>query len=122
MAPSPASRKIAIAGAGIGGLSAALALLKRGVDVDVYEQAQELREVGAGFLVTPNAFKAIRSLGISDAVMQSACVASGRELRLWNTGQAWQMIGPDAAALQRYGAPFVTLYRPDLLNALVDAV
>ena len=48
------SQKIIIAGGGIGGMSAALALLKKGFDVEVYEQAAELKEVGAGIQISPN--------------------------------------------------------------------
>ena len=54
--------KIAIIGGGIGGSAAALSLLKAGFDVQVYEQAPELREVGAGIVLTPNAVRVLRWL------------------------------------------------------------
>ena len=52
-------KKILIAGAGLGGLAAALSLLKRGIDVEVFEQSKELREVGAGLHISPNAFRVL---------------------------------------------------------------
>jgi salicylate hydroxylase len=55
---------ILIAGAGIGGLTAALALLRRGIDVDVYEQAAELREVGAGLQLSANGTRVFHALGV----------------------------------------------------------
>ena len=58
--------QIVVAGAGIGGLSAALALAKRGFDVQVYERTPEIREVGAGLQLGPNAFGAFDELGIED--------------------------------------------------------
>lgn len=116
------SKRVLIAGGGIGGMTAALALLRRGFDVEVYEQAGELREVGAGFHVTPNAFRVLHSIGIGDAVAANACIAAGREIRLWSTGEVWSLFQLGADAVEKYGFPYLTVYRPDLLAALVDAV
>jgi 2-polyprenyl-6-methoxyphenol hydroxylase-like FAD-dependent oxidoreductase len=68
-------KKGIIIGAGIGGLSAALALLKKGIDVRIYEQASEMNEVGAGIWIAPNGLKVLEELGISDEV-----IASGKAL------------------------------------------
>lgn len=114
--------RVLIAGAGIGGLSAALALLRRGIDVDIYEQATELREVGAGVQISPNGSRALYALGVGDAVRSLSCEPAGKEVRLWNTGQTWKLFDLGADAIERYGFPYFTVYRADLHQALVEAV
>jgi len=116
------SKKILIAGAGLGGLAAALALLKHGIDVDVYEQAKELREVGAGLHISPNAFRVLDELGIGQEVQEKSCIAAGREVRMWSTGETWPVFDLGMKSVERYGFPYLTVYRPDLLEALVNAV
>jgi len=113
---------VLIAGGGIGGLTAALALLRRGFDVDVFEQAPELREVGAGVQVSANGSRALYSLGVGETLAASSCEASGKEIRLWSTGQTWTLFDLGAESVARYGYPYFTVYRPDLLAALVDGV
>ena len=113
---------VLIAGAGIGGLTAALALLRRGYRVDVYEQATELKEVGAGVQVSANGTRALFDLGVGEALRALACEPREKEIRLWNTGQAWKLFDVGPTSVARWGYPYFTLYRPDLLNALVDAV
>ena len=56
-------RKVVVVGAGIGGLTAALALLERGIDVEVYEQSNELKEVGAGIQISSNGTRVLFALG-----------------------------------------------------------
>ena len=112
---------VLIAGAGIGGLTAALALLKRGFDVDVYEQAHELKEVGAGVSISANGNRALHALGVLDELKPLACDAAGKEIRLWNTGQTWDL-GAGAVSVERYGFPYLMVYRPDLLGVLANAV
>ena len=113
---------VLIAGGGIGGLTAALALLRRGFDVDVFEQAKELREVGAGVQVSPNGSRVLHALGVGEALAASSCEASGKEIRLWSTGQTWKLFDLGAESVARYGFPYFTVYRPDLLAALLDGV
>ena len=114
-------RRILIAGGGIGGLTLALALLRRGFDVALYEQAPELKEVGAGLQISTNGMLVLAALGIGDRVMALAARPLRRNVRLWNTGQTWTSdLGPSTVA--RYGHPHVTMYRPDLLGVLADAV
>ena len=117
-----ASKKILIAGAGIGGLTAALACLKRGFDVEVYEQATELKEVGAGLQLSANGNRALYELGLGGALLRLSCEATGKEIRLWNTGETWKLFDLGAASVARYGYPYFTVYRPDLLGVLTDAV
>ncbi len=113
---------ILIAGGGIGGLTAALALLDKGFDVDVYEQATELREVGAGLQLSANGTRVCHALGVGEALKALSCEATGKEVRLWNTGETWKLFDLGAESIARYGFPYFTVYRPDLLEVLGDAV
>jgi len=122
MAIEKRNPRVLIAGGGIGGLAAALALLKRGFDVDVYEQASELREVGAGVQLSANAIRVFHELGVHEALRALACEASGKEVRLWNSGQTWKLFDLGAVSVERYGFPYYTAYRPDLLAVLADGV
>ena len=113
---------VLIVGAGIGGLTAALALLKKGFDVDVYEQASELKEVGAGLQISANGTRVLYALGVGDEVKRLSVEPDGKEVRLWNTGQAWKLFDLGAQSIERFGFPYFMVYRPDLHRVLVDAV
>ena len=113
---------ILIAGGGIGGMCAAAALLKRGYDVDIYEQAGELREIGAGIQISPNGNRALDSVGAFKALMQLSCKSERKEIRLWNSGKTWKLFDLGPVAIERYGYPYMTVYRPDLLKVLTDVV
>ena len=114
--------KILIVGAGLGGLTAALALVRRGFTVEVYEQAQQLREVGAGLQLSANGSRVLAELGLSVPLAAVAVETAGKEVRLWNSGQTWKLFDLGAESISRYGYPYYTLYRPDLLNLLADAL
>jgi salicylate hydroxylase len=114
--------KILIAGAGIGGLTAALALLRKGFDVEVVEQAPKLGEVGAGVQVAANASRVLTALGLGDALERIGYQPTERETRLWNTGKTWTQIALGATAIERYGFPHYTVHRADLQAILIDAV
>lgn len=114
--------RVAIAGAGIGGLTAALALLRQGIEVDVYEQAAELKEVGAGLQLSANGSRVFYELGVAEELQALSCQAEGKEIRLWNSGETWKLFDLGAESIARYGFPYFTVYRPDLLNLLADAV
>ena len=79
--------RIVVAGAGIGGLTAALALLRAGFNVELHEQARALREVGAGVQLSANATRALAHLGVLDALRETACEAQGKEIWLWSTAR-----------------------------------
>ena len=113
---------ILISGAGIGGLTAALALLRRGFDVDVYEQAAELKEVGAGVQISANGTRGLYALGVGEALKTLAVEAEGKEIRLWSTGQTWKLFDLGVESIRLYGFPYFTVYRPDLHSVLADAV
>ncbi len=114
--------KVLIAGGGIGGLTAALALQQQGITVEVLEQAPALREVGAGVQLSPNATRTLYCLGLSQALSAVACVASGKRIRMWNTGQSWALFDLGTEAIARYGYPYVTVHRGDLQTLLANAV
>jgi salicylate hydroxylase len=114
--------KIAIAGAGIGGLVAALALLRRGFDVTVYEQAPELKELGAGLQISANGTRVLIDLGLRDRIEPIACVPEGKEVRLFSTGQTWKLFDLGETSESSYGAPYWMVHRGDLHNVLIDAV
>lgn len=114
---------VLIAGAGLGGLAAALALLQRGFDVDVYEQAAALGEVGAGVQISANGTRVLFELGLEEPVRMWGVRAVDKEIRLWNTGQTWSLFKRDSAPIgERYGVPMFLLHRGDIHAALVEAV
>lgn len=113
---------IIIVGGGIGGLTAALALLQRGLDVVVYEQAPQLREVGAGVQIGSNGTRVLYALGLESALAQTRVMPPRRELRHWRTGETWDWLTLGAASVQRYGTPHILMHRNDLHGVLVEAV
>jgi salicylate hydroxylase len=117
-----ASNKVVIVGGGIGGLAAALALLKRGIDVEVYEQAGELREVGAGIQISSNGTRVLFALGLEDALKGVQVLPAKRVIRHWQTGETWNWFDLGAVTRQRYGTPHVMLHRGDLHSLLANAV
>jgi salicylate hydroxylase len=114
--------KVLIAGGGIGGLAAAIALLQRGFDVEIHEQGSELREVGAGIQISPNGNRALNTLGVFDPLRKLSVDASGKEIRLWNSGKTWTLFDLGDAAIRKYGFPYMTVFRPDLLRMLGERV
>jgi len=113
---------ILIVGAGIGGLTAALALLQRGHDVEVYEQAEQLGELGAGVQISANGSRVLFALGLEAALREVWCEPAGKEIRLWNTGETWKLFDLGAESAARYGAPYFMIHRGDLHQVLIDAV
>jgi salicylate hydroxylase len=114
-------KRIAIAGAGIAGLTTALALLQQGFEVDVFEQAAQLGELGAGLQISPNGSRVLLSLGLGDALHRCVCPARGKEIRMWNTGQRWKLFDLGEDCLARFGAPYWMVHRGDLHRVLLDA-
>lgn len=113
---------VLIAGGGIGGLTAALALLRRGIDVDVYEQAPELKELGAGIQMAANGSRLLQSLGLEEALKPVICEAAGKEVRIWNTGQTWKLFDLGEDSIRRFGAPYWMIHRGQLHTVLIEAV
>ncbi len=92
-----------------------------GFDVQVFEQAQELREVGAGVGVGPNAVKVLRALGLEDELSRRAFQAERFEGRDWTTGKVLFQTPMKGVSQTRYGAGHYQIHRPDLLDILSGA-
>lgn len=118
----PDKPRVLIAGAGICGLTTALALLRRGYPVQLYEQAAELREVGAGLQLAANGTRLLIALGLQHAMQEIVCEPAGKEIRLGSTGQTWKLydLGPESVTL--YGAPYWMVHRGDFHRVLLSAV
>lgn len=114
--------RILIAGAGIGGLASALALLRRGFAVEIYEKAETLGEVGAGVQISPNAMRVLVDLGLEDKIKQAYFIPKAREMRLWNTGDSSKAPARNEEMIARFGYPHCTIHRADLHTILLNAV
>jgi salicylate hydroxylase len=114
--------RISIVGGGIGGLTAALALLQKGFDVTVFEQAKELAEIGAGIQLAPNAMKVLMSLGLEKQVLRTAFEPEAHVVRNWKTGNATATTRMKGVYHQQFGAGYYTFHRGDLHAALVEAM
>ena len=113
---------ITIAGAGIGGLSAALLLARGGRPVRVLEQAAALAETGAGIQLGPNAMKVLDHMGLRNDVLETACQPHAIAVRDVGTGRSITRILLGNAARARYGETYCTLHRADLQSVLLKAV
>jgi salicylate hydroxylase len=114
-------RDIAVIGAGIGGLAAALALARRGARVRVIEQAPALGEVGAGIQVGPNGVAVLQALGLRDPAGAVARLPPAIELREHVRGRTVARLPLGQACVARYGRPYWHLHRADLLAVLAAA-
>ena len=114
--------KILIAGGGIGGLTLALALERRGFTPVVLEQASRLEEVGAGLQLSPNGTRALASLGLLDALRAVAVEPEGKRIRLWNTGETWPLFDLGPMAVAEYGFPYLMIHRGDLQATMLNAL
>ena len=114
-------RRAVIAGGGIAGVAAAVALARAGWTVTVAEAAPAFGEVGAGLQMSPNAARVLRWLGVLDRVTDRAARPETAELRDGQGGTLAyrQPLGPQAEA--RWGAPYLHIHRADLLSALLEA-
>ena len=111
--------RIAVIGGGLGGAAAALALHRCGFEVAVYEKSAELGEIGAGLNLSPNALKAFRYLGIEDAALRTGCQAEEQIIRSFRSGRVIARPKRSGDVAARYGAPFLTMHRADLLSLLI---
>lgn len=116
------SRQIIVAGAGIAGLTAALAFARRGFAVQLYERAAKLDEIGAGLQLSPNATSLLRELGVLDALQRVA--VRPEDVTLIDAGNLRPLarVRLGAFAEDRWGAPYLVAHRADLQSALLAAV
>lgn len=122
-APQAASDRhpIVVAGAGIGGLTAALALAAAGFRVVIAERTEELSEVGAGLQIGPNAGRVLARLGLDRAMAQAALEPRAIDILNGVTGRRLTSV-PDSAFRRRYGFPYRIIHRADLQSVLAAAV
>ncbi|MFL5440365.1 MAG: 3-hydroxybenzoate 6-monooxygenase [Myxococcales bacterium] len=120
-APSGEQRPILVAGGGIGGLCAALALSRIGQRALVLEQVPEFKEVGAGIQLGPNVFKMLDRLGLREAIEKVAVFPDSLNVHDAVDGERVMHIPLGPAFRERYRNPYAVVYRPDLLKAIYRA-
>lgn len=118
----PALRHVAIVGAGIGGLTAALALSARGWAVTLFERRTGFEEAGAGIQLSPNASRVLIQLGLGPALRRAASEPSRVAIRASRSGAAIGEIALGAVMRERFGAPYLVIHRRDLQRILLDGV
>ena len=114
--------RISIIGGGIGGLAAALSLQHFGYRVSVFEQTKELREIGAGVTITPNAMHALNFLGVGKQVAAEAGPTEAYLIRHFQTGEVMKIRANGHDYMERFGADYYQVHRADLHNSLAEAV
>jgi len=113
---------VAVVGGGIGGLAAALSLYRVGLDVDVYEQAGSVSEVGAGIQVSPNATRVLHGLGLGDDLAAMGVPALAVHQRRWDDGHTLVRTPLADAAVDAFGFAWYQVHRADLLTSLLRAL
>jgi 2-polyprenyl-6-methoxyphenol hydroxylase-like FAD-dependent oxidoreductase len=117
----PSRCRIAIVGGGLAGLAAAQALKTFGMQAEVFEAAPALGEIGAAVNVSPQAVKALDASGVGDQVAAVATTSPGIYTRNMQTGEFLEFNDRQKAAA-RYGAPYYTFHRADLIDALASGL
>ncbi|MCU0761231.1 MAG: FAD-dependent monooxygenase [Steroidobacteraceae bacterium] len=114
--------EVIVIGAGIGGLAAALALQRAGVQVRVFEQAPALGEVGAGISISPNGALGLKSLGVFDEFRDVAYAPDRQVVRHYQTGRVLAHVSRGERLEDTYGERYYVVHRADLHRVLADAV
>jgi salicylate hydroxylase len=110
--------RVVIIGAGIGGLAAACALRQRGFEVEIFERATKLEEVGAGLQIGPNSVKVFRALGLEDALRRNAVEPTNMVSLKWDDATMRFREPMRGFYEPKFGAPYMTAHRADLHNML----
>jgi salicylate hydroxylase len=114
--------RIAVIGAGIGGLTAALSLRQAGLAVDVYEQAPQLTHIGGGINTGPNAARILYRLGLGPGLDREAVRPAGTHQRRWQDGRTLQRAALNPLCEELYGAPHLTIHRADLVAVIASGL
>ncbi len=114
----PRKPKVAIIGAGIGGLTAAIALRRRDCEVEVYEQSAQIGEIGAGVSLSPNAIKAFRALGLDGRIADIGFESDNQLVRAWDSGDVLSKVFRKGVYQKEFGAPYLSAHRADLVDVL----
>jgi 6-hydroxynicotinate 3-monooxygenase len=114
-------KRIAVVGAGLGGLTVAGFLQRAGFEAKVYEQAPAFSRIGAGIILSANVVKVLRRLGIERDLFEVGIKPKEYISRAWDTGETLYRIVFDAASEERFGAPYLNIHRGDL-HAVLDRV
>jgi 6-hydroxynicotinate 3-monooxygenase len=114
--------RIAVVGAGLGGMTAAGFLQRAGFAVTIYEQAPAFSRIGAGIILSANAMKVLRRLGIEEMIVKTGIKADCYISRAWDTGETMYQIEFDAASERRFGGPYANIHRGDLHAVLEKGV
>jgi len=120
MNASPSELPVLVSGGGIGGLAAALALVRQGFTVQVFEQAPEIGEIGAGIQLGPNAFHAFDALGIGDRARGRAVYTDHMVMHDALDETLVGRIETGAAFRQRFGNPYAVIHRADIHGSLLE--
>jgi salicylate hydroxylase len=114
--------RIAIVGAGLGGLTAAIALRQQGFTATIYEQAKAFGAIGAGIQVGPNAVKVLRALGLEQGLRDFGATPHHHVGRNWRSGRVLFKSATRSACVERFDAPFYQVQRTDLHSHLHGAL
>ncbi|RVC67723.1 FAD-binding protein, partial [Mesorhizobium sp. M2A.F.Ca.ET.046.02.1.1] len=114
------SRQVVIAGAGIAGLTAALAFAERGLPVKLFEQAKQLQAAGSGLQLAPNATRILRRLGVLDRLLPNAVRPEAVVLKDAKSLRELARVPLGQAAEKRWGAPYLVAHRADLQAAMAE--
>ena len=121
MSSSANQAPVLVVGGGIGGLSAALALSRKGIPVQVLEQAPEFTEIGAGIQLGPNVFRMFEVLGLTEQMFHWCAFPEGLEFRDSITAETIVDMKIDQRFHDKYHAPYGVIHRADMLNVILDA-
>jgi 6-hydroxynicotinate 3-monooxygenase len=116
------TKRIAVIGAGLGGLTAAGFLQRAGFTVKVYEQAPAFSRIGAGIILSANVTKVLRRLGLENGLIAAGIKSQSYVSRAWDTGEVMAEFVFDAASEKHYGGPYVHIHRGDLHAVLERGV